>query len=472
MSAFRLLALTLAILLPPAVAAAQEETPDSLSRISEMRTADLPEILKNGAPIRVLVSYNRTNFFLVDGAMRGMEHDLMKAYREYLAKKHKKQIVRMVFVAVPFDRLVPSLLAGEGDIVAAGLTVTDRREGQVVFSAPYRTGINEVVVGSPNAAPVNSLDDLSGKHVMVLAGSSYAEHIIALNQTFAESQRRPIRMEVADSHLVTEDLLRMTARGAVKYTVADSHVAEVWKTALPGLQIFSDAPVHTGGELAWAIRPGNLELRKSLDQFAKTVREGTLLGNMTFNRYFENSDWVKGPHMQGDKEKMDKLMTLFQKYGKQYDLDWLKLGALAYQESRLNMDTRSSQGAVGIMQVLPSTATGKNVNVNDYKSLEGNIHAGTKYLRFLMDNYFQDVVPESRVDFALAAYNAGPTRIRSLQKTAKAMGFDPNRWFGNVEYAAYRKIGTETPTYVANVHMFYAAFKSIYQTQVERMKAK
>jgi len=472
MSAFRLLALTLAILMLPTAAAADAETPDSLSRISEMRTSDLPELLKIGAPIRVLVSYNRTNFFLVDGTMRGMAHDLMKAYREFLAEKHKKQIVRMVFVAVPFDRLVPALLAGEGDIVAAGLTVTNRREGQVAFSDPYRTGINEVIVGSPDAKPIRSPEDLSGRHIMVMAGSSYAEHVIDLNRTLAETRRKPVRMEAADGHLVTEDLLRMAANGMIEYTVADSHIAEIWKTALPGLQIFSDAPLYTGAELAWAVRPGNIELLKSLNAFAKTVREGTLLGNMTFKRYFENTDWVKNPNAQGDREKMDKLVVLFQKYGRQYDIDWLKLGALAYQESRLNMNTRSSQGAVGIMQVKPATATGKNVNVKDYETLEGNIHAGTKYLRFLMDNYFQDVAPDTKVDFALAAYNAGPARIRSLRQTAKAMGLDPDRWFGNVEYAAYRKIGSETPTYVANVQMYYAAFKSIYQTQVERMNAK
>lgn len=473
MITFRLLFLTLTILLlPVATCAAEAEMQGSLDRVVEEWTSDLPQILKENRPVRILVSYNRTNFFLVEGAMRGMEHDLMQAYRKFLAKQHKKQVVRIVFVAVPFDKLIPALLEGRGDVIAAGLTVTDRRKKEVAFSAPYRTGVNEVIVGSPKVAPIQSLDDLSGRHVLVLSGSSYAEHLATLNTRLVEHRRKSVRVEIADRHLITEDLLELTARDMVEYTVADSHRAEIWKTALPGIQIFADTPLHTGGELAWAVRPGNKELLKSLDAFAKTVREGTLIGNMTFKRYYENSDWVKNPHANADKKKMDKLMVLFKKYGKQYDIDWLKLGALAYQESRLEMNTRSSRGAVGIMQVLPSTATGKIVNVQDYKTLEGNIHAGTKYLRFLMDRYFKDVEPEARVDFALAAYNAGPARIASLRKTAKAMKLDPNRWFGNVEYAAYRKIGSETPTYVANVQMYYAAFKSIYRTQVERMKAK
>lgn len=470
MISLRLFILALVILATPLTAVA--ETPDSLTRVSETRKYDLPRILDENLPIRVLVSYNRTNFFLVDGAMRGMEHDLMQAYRDFLAKRYKKRALHMVFVAVPFERLIPSLLEGKGDVIAAGMSTTDRRRKKVDFSRPYRTGINEVVVGAPDASPVDTIDDLSGRHVMVLSGSSYVEHLSELNTRLAATGRRPVRMELADTHLVTEDLLEMAERSMIEYTIADSHLAEIWKTALPDIRIFDEAPLHTGTSLAWAVRPGNPKLRESLDRFAKTVREGTLFGNMTFNRYFENSDWVKNPHSLGDREKMDELMTLFRKYGEMYDIDWLKLGALAYQESRLEMDTRSHRGAVGIMQVLPATATGKAVNVKDYKTLEGNIHAGTKYLRYLMDNYFEDAAPEARVDFALAAYNAGPRRVRSLRKTAREMGLDPDRWFGNVEYAAYRKVGSETPTYVANVQMYYAAFKSIYRTQVERMEAK
>jgi len=184
---------------------------------------------------------------------------------------------------------------------------------------------------------------------------------------------------------------------------------------------------------------------------------------MVFNRYYKNSDWVKHPNNQQDMERLLELRELFMKYGKKYNIDWLKLAALAYQESRLDMNQRSHAGAVGIMQVRPSTALGKNVNIKDYDTLEGNIHAGTKYLRHLMDTYFQDVPKENRIDFALAAYNAGPNRVKRLRDKAKRMQLDPNQWFDNVEWAAYRDIGAETPTYVANVQMYYATYKSIYR---------
>ena len=439
-------------------------TPDSLTRTTQAWKGDLPELLKEKRPLRVLVSYNRTNFFLVHGAMRGMEHDFMQEYKKYLSKRHKTDHVRIAFVAVPFDELIPALVEGRGDVIAAGLTVTTGRKGRVNFSAPYRANVSEVVVGSKNARPVTKKSDLSGRKVHVMTGSSYVGHLKELSHILEQAGNKPITIVEADPHLVTEDLIEMAARGLIEYTVADSHLVEIWTEALPDVQAFTDAPIHEGGTLAWAVRPGSKELAKSLSAFAKTVQSGTLMGNMVYKRYFENTDWVKARHDFADREKMDALITVFQKYGSTYDLDWIKLGALAFQESHLNMDVKSSQGAVGIMQVKPSTALDANVNVKDYMTLDGNIHAGTKYLRFLMDRYFKDVNIDARVDFALASYNAGPGRVMTFRKVAREMGLDPNKWFGNVEWAAYKVVGKETPTYVANIQMYYAAYKSIFNT--------
>lgn len=445
--------------------------PDSLTRTIAPWKGDLGQLIKERRPIRVLVSYNRTNFFLVKGAMRGLEHDLMLAYKQHLAKKHGKDHVHMVFIALPFDQLMPALLKGEGDIIAAGLTITDARKKQVGFSTPYRKDITEIVVGSAKAAPINDVADLAGKTVHVMAGSSYRQHLARVSKILRQRDMKPVKIKEADPNLVTEDLLEMTERGLIDYTMADQQLAVIWKKGLPRLRLFNDAPIHTGGDLGWAIRPDNQELKRSLDEFAATVRQGTLMGNMVFKRYYENDSWVSNPITDDTSRKLRSLRTVFEKYGKKYDFDWLKLVALAFQESKLNMDTKSNRGAVGIMQIKPSTAGDPNVNIKNITTLDGNVHAGTKYLRFLRDNYFEDVDHDAQVDFALAAYNAGPARVISLRKKAKSMGLDPNKWFGNVEWAAYREIGPETPTYVANVQMYYAAYKSIYEVLVDRNKA-
>ena len=145
------------------------------------------------------------------------------------------------------------------------------------------------------------------------------------------------------------------------------------------------------------------------------------------------------------------------------------IGALAYQESGLDHSKRSHAGAIGVMQMLPSTAADKNVGIPDIEKLEKNIHAGTKYLRFIIDRYYQDEPMDklNRKLFAFASYNAGPSRIRELRKKAAAMGMDPNIWFNNVEIAAAKVIGRETVQYVGNIYKYYLAYRMIV-SQMEK----
>ena len=140
--------------------------------------------------------------------------------------------------------------------------------------------------------------------------------------------------------------------------------------------------------------------------------------------------------------------------------DWLLIMSQAYQESRFDQNARSSKGAVGIMQVLPSTAADRIVGIPDISILENNIHAGNKYLRFIRDRYFESEAM-SELDktlFAVASYNAGPARLSDLRAEAAREGLDPNVWFDNVERIAARRIGRETVDYVGNIYKYWIAY--------------
>ncbi len=91
------------------------------------------------------------------------------------------------------------------------------------------------------------------------------------------------------------------------------------------------------------------------------------------------------------------------------------------------------------------------------------IHAGTKYLAFLLDRYFEDpaIDEENRLAFSWAAYNAGPAKVAKMRKRAEEMGLDPNRWFGHVEHAALAIVGQETVRYVGNIYKYYVAYKLV-----------
>ena len=148
------------------------------------------------------------------------------------------------------------------------------------------------------------------------------------------------------------------------------------------------------------------------------------------------------------------------------------VAAQGYQESGLDHSRKSHVGAIGVMQVMPKT--GAEMKVGDIRQLEPNVHAGVKYVRFMMDHYYKDE-PMDELNkglFAFASYNAGPARIRGLRQKAAARGLDPNRWFNNVEIVAAESIGRETVQYVSNIYKYYLAYQMVIEQMDERKAAK
>ena len=166
------------------------------------------------------------------------------------------------------------------------------------------------------------------------------------------------------------------------------------------------------------------------------------------------------------------MVELFKKYGEKYDLDYLLMAAQGYQESTLDHSVRSPVGAIGVMQIMPPT--GRELKVGDITKLEPNIHAGVKYMRFMIDEYYKDEPMDNlnKALMALASYNAGPKRLRQLRRETAKRGLDPNLWFGNVERVASERIGRETVTYVSNIYKYYIAYRLITEQREQRAEAK
>jgi membrane-bound lytic murein transglycosylase MltF len=166
------------------------------------------------------------------------------------------------------------------------------------------------------------------------------------------------------------------------------------------------------------------------------------------------------------------MVEFFKHYAEQYDFDYLIMAAQAYQESGLDQSKKSHAGAIGVMQLLPSTAADRNVNISEIQKLENNIHAGTKYMRFIINRYFKDEPMDdvNKMLFAFAAYNAGPAKVIKLRKKTAAMGLNPNLWFHNVEVAAAKVIGRETVQYVSNIYKYYLAYRMVTEQIARKQK--
>lgn len=425
-------------------------------------TGDLDGMVERGF-IRALVTYSKTNYFIDRGAQHGVSYEGLREFEKYLNRKLGRRTVKVKLVILPVarDELLPSLAAGLGDLAAANLTITPEREQLVDFSEPIATGVSELVVTGPAGPELSSLDDLAGHEVHVRRSSSYWDSLERLDRELQSRGLPAIEMVAAEEYLEDEDLLEMVNAGLIPTIVVDSHKAHLWEDVFDDIVVHDELAVRTGGEIAWAIRKDSPELSEMVDQFVTSHRKGTVFGNVVIKRYYRENPWIRNSLAESERQRFESMVELFVKYGQKYDFEPLMLGALAYQESHLDQSKRSSRGAIGVMQMLPSTAADPNVGIPDITDLENNIHAGTKYLAFLHERYFSDPeIPElDQTLFTFAAYNAGPGRVRQLRSDASSLGLDPNRWFGNVERAAARRVGSETVRYVSNITKYYIAYR-------------
>jgi membrane-bound lytic murein transglycosylase MltF len=189
-------------------------------------------------------------------------------------------------------------------------------------------------------------------------------------------------------------------------------------------------------------------------------------------RYVDTTRNIRNALRDSERKKFHDTVDLFRRYADQYEVDYLLMMAQSYQESKLDHSVKSPVGAIGIMQVMP--ATGKELKVGDISVLENNVHAGVKYMRFMVDRYYanEPMDETNKILFAFASYNAGPNRVRRLRGEAEKAGFDPNVWFGNVEVIAAKRIGSETVRYVSNIFKYYIAYRLLIEQQLQREEAR
>ncbi len=440
-------------------------------KLTQKWTGDFDEMVERRF-IRVLVVFSKTSYFLDGPDTRGATYEGMRAFEKQINKKLKRGHlkVHVAFIPVTRDQLIPALLDGRGDIAAAALTITPERQKQADFADPLTDNIEEIVVTGKDSPQMSRPEDLSGREVYVRASSSYYESLLKLNRLLKKTGKPEVVIKKASPYLEDEDLMEMVNAGLIPIIVVDNYLAQFWSKIFTDIRLHPKLKLRKDGKIAWMIRKNSPELKKAINAFVKEHKKGTLFGNIILKRYFQNTSTVK--NALGDEEfaKFRNTISLFQKYAGKYDMDWLLVAALAYQESGIDQNKKSPAGAVGVMQLLPSTAAGNPINILNIEKIEPNIHAGVKYLRWLHDTYFKDepMDPLNKALFTFASYNAGPTRVMNLRKTASKMGLNPNLWFNNVEVAAAKKIGRETVQYVSNIYKYYIAYRLI----MEKLKKK
>ncbi len=338
-------------------------------------------------------------------------------------------------------------------------------------SLPDQTSVKEVVVTGPKSPAIATADDLAGKTVHVRKASSYYESLVALNGRFAKEGKPAMKLVLVPDALEDEDMMEMLNAGLLTAIVVDDWKAKTWAQILPKIKVNEQAVVRAGGQIGWATRKGSPKLEAEILAYMKaSLTKGVITGRV--KQYMRTVKQIKDSSGKDELKRFEQTYALFEKYGKKYNFDPLMLAAQGYQESQLNQGAKSQVGAIGVMQVMP--ATGKELNVGDIKVVEPNIHAGVKYMDQIMTKNFPDAKFDevNRTLFAFASYNAGPGNISKMRKEAEKSGYDPDKWFNNVEIVTAKKIGIETTTYVRNIYKYYVAYKLMAERQEAATKAR
>ncbi len=427
-------------------------------------TDDLPG-LKERRRLRMITRNNAMTYFIYRGQQIGFEYELMKRF----ASQHNLNLE--IVIPNSHAELLSYLNEGKGDVVASAMTITEERQEQAAFTLPYNE-VSELVVVHADDDSIASLQDLAGRTIHVRASSSFYTTLMALQDSI-----KGLEIAIVPDDVETEDILAGVEEGIYDLTMCDSHLLDIERAYGRRLKAaLSIKPTALG----WAVRKDNSELLAALNEYIKEEKGG-LFFNMMKKRYFKSTRAVaraKDSMRVGLSGQLSPYDDLAKKYASQYGQDWRLITAQMYQESRFDPEAVSWVGAQGLMQVMPST--GEQLGFTDLHDPQESIHAGVKYMHQLINRFDHNLPMEVRIRFALASYNAGYGHVLDARRLAREMGWDPNRWFGNVEKAMrllsqpdyYERArygfcrGGQPVHYVKNIQNFYVAYVEILNTAI------
>ncbi len=446
----------------------------AIASMTDYYTYDFDKLAETGT-LRILVVYDGVNYYFVDGHEDGFAVAMGRKLQAYINDHHVRKPagvggIDIQYIPVRSDQIFSMLQKGVGDVAAGFIMPTQRLQNEVSFTDPFMTDLQELVVTRKNAPRIRGIRDLSGMSLYVRRSSKSYETLRALNLAFRTMNWAPVNIVIVQETMQDAEIIQRVQDNEIAATVVSSAQALLWEHVFPGVNFHREFPLSSGNELCWAVRNYNFHLLNILNKFVSLYSQETKAGKAVISSYFRPLANSAATHSKKQSlstmgmkfEDFQRFKTVFQKHAELQGLDWRMLMSQAYQESTFNPNARSPKGPVGLFQVSPTMARNFLVESTDeLTTVEGNVKAATKYLRYIIDNYLKGnfyLSAQDRMAFALASYNAGPGRIKYYRTLAERAGLDPNIWFGNVEKIVAEKGLTETVNYVSSIMKRYRAF--------------
>jgi membrane-bound lytic murein transglycosylase F len=427
------------------------------------------EIIKAKGELRVLIRNNATCYYEGPEGLLGFEYDLVKGFADHLGVK------LTCVVTHNFQDMIPSLLRGEADLIAAGFTVTEKRQQKVTFGPPYME-VQQQVVGRRGGPSPGTVADLIGQPLWINAGTSYEERLKELQPQYPELSWLPV------SGYETEEILEMVWRGIVPLTIADSNIVAVNRRYYPDLRIHF--AIEEGQHLAWAVHPQHRYLLTAIEEWFSRRETTVLLQRLKQHYYghlevFDYVDLVK--YHRRVRHRLPRYRSYFEAAATKHGLDWRLVAAQSYQESHWDPKAVSFTGVRGLMMLTQKTAEtlGVKSRIDPRESIEG----GVRYLAQLHERVGDGVFEPDRTYMALAAYNVGWGHLEDARDLAERLGRDPSSWQGVSstlpllrQKVYYRKLphgyarGTEPVRYVDRIKTYYRILMQATEQSPQRSK--
>ena len=347
----------------------------------------------------------------------GPELDLVRSFAEQAGIDYRFEIVDSI------SEVLDWIQSGKAHIAAAGLTHTEQREQQgLVFGPPYATVQQQVVCRRQHGDLPETVADLVGKRIEVIADSSYVERLNELKLEVGALTWD----EVQD--MGTEQLLERVWNREIDCTIADSNIVSINRRYFPELVVAF--PFSEEQSLAWVVADDWRHLVGDLETWLEQITSNGQLAAID-ERYYghvELFDYVDmRKFVTRIEQRLPKYVEDFRRVAGEHGLDWMLLAAQAYQESHWNPKAKSPTGVRGIMML--TLATAKQMGVKSRLDPRQSIEGGARYLARMLGRIPESVEGDNRLWFALAAYNVGFGHLRDARKLAESLGRNPDVWF-------------------------------------------
>jgi membrane-bound lytic murein transglycosylase F len=432
----------------------------------------LVERIKASGELRVVTRNSGTTLYEGSEGLTGFEYDLVQLFAKDLGVK--------VHFIIPqsFDDLLPAVVRGDAHVAAAGLTVTPERESEIRFGPSYQEISQQVIYRGGSKRP-RKIEDLLGRDLHVLSGSSHEEELLRLKKKY------PVLTWVSHNDLESAELLQMVENKEIEFTIADSNEFAVSRRFMPHIKVGFD--LTKPQPLAWAMAHAeDASLYNAMETFFTRIREdGTLAqlieryyGHIGRLNFVELRTFVK--HFEN---RLPKYHGFFKEAERLTGIDWRLLAAIGYQESHWNPKAKSPTGVRGIMML--TLATAEHMKIESRLDPEQSIIGGAKYLRFIENRLPENIPEPDRLWLTLAGYNVGFGHLDDARKLTKELGDDPNKWAEVKQHMPklslkkwYKDLkrgyarGNEAVNYVDNIRAYFELLKwQLRQTEAKNESA-